>query len=615
MGAKHGVAVHRHGVETHRDRLDGLLCAGFGVIVDRAALFCTGGSQLGLADAHRAVVGHGVAHGGVAHKVHRRQAEVARFVGNGGDHAGGDHRVLGGHQLVGRHAGGQIHHLGIGAAAECVERVGRGAGVDAQLHHVVRREHAGHQIEGAAGIRAGVLRAGPHGHVGGIHGLGPKLKDLVGAHLGCHAVVPGGAVEPLVLGCKQALGGLEVIQILLLDLHDNLVFGVGEGGLNAVVAAGFGLILRAAAQLQHAHAVGIGLDARVDGLAVALAVEVIAEAVAGQAGKHTRIGQAGAQLEHVAHVEAVGAGGQLDFAVRPLAEELRRFLAGEEGHIVDLDLLVLLECVSFVPHGIQAHPVHRAAPVGLGQMNALISVGGADVLIRQVDQIGVPLAVRGQIHMHAGCAGQISTACVTIQLDGSGRAQVFGADLDPGNTLHAVGAKINGHIGVAAGAAVDKGIIVVALRVALTLPGDLMPGIAAHAAIHILVLVEIPQNRRRHRCGGIKLAILVFLDADLSIDVLKHRADSQLTLLGGLVLGGATGTLDPFKEASAAQLIDDGLGQNCNQGLGRPVAADQAIGAAITLDRVDAHKAGVSLAHGLGDGEVLSTPNGAVVHL
>ena len=552
--------------------------------------------QLDLADGGLAVVGYQIAHHRAAHQIDRGQIEAAVLHGHPAAQRRHDDDVLNGDGVAGVVLAGEVQGGGVGAAGEAVIGVVRRAAVHAEGDHVVRGHDPRVEPEGAAGIDGRVVRQGPGGNVAAVLRRGGQVDELIGEHAGLHGVVPVAAGDGAGRRLGQdALCRVQVRQVALghADLDDValiaehlpeliVVLGQGPGGLVVLVRIVVGDVVGAVG-LTGEGSGGAGLAA------------LVAHAHGAQAFVCALDGGILHKGELVAVVEGVGAGGE--YAAGGL---FRLRLRRVELDIVDLDLIAAVHAaVALFPHGIEAEPVRPALPGGLGDGGALVGVDGPDVLLGDVDEVGVPLAVLLQVDMDAVFGVGAGAVEPAVQLDGLRAAEVPGPHRGPLQIGGGSG-RVDGDIGVAAGG--GEGIVVVAVRVRFSCPGHGVFAVRAHFGVHPLVCAEVPAQ------GGLALEgnAAVARIPDLHGDVL-HIAEDRPHVDGA---GVGAAALLPGDVTAVGQGIDGGLAELHVHRAGLAVDGAEGHGAAVGSHRHQPRQTGPLLRAEAGDGEIIARPVG-----
>ena len=169
---------------------------------------------------------------------------------------------------------------------------------------------------------------------------------------------------------EEALGGIQIIQGRLADLHRHAVALLGEGGLEGVVGhihhnvnvlpgAGEGhAVLAIAAQV-------MGVRPILDHTGLASLADLVGDAVPLQVALAAGGADHGTEVGSVAQMVGVGTF-RMDLGLTP--EGFGAELVGEKGHIVDVDLVAALAALQRV----QAQPLDIVLPVFVGDLHHIL---------------------------------------------------------------------------------------------------------------------------------------------------------------------------------------------------------------------------------------------------
>ena len=386
VGADEMRALLGEGVHLHRAHVGGDGLHGLPRVADLRALGGGGGGDVREQDAGGAVIGDGVGHRQAGQGEDGGQLEVAVFVGPG-PRVAVSHVGVGGHHRVGGAAlRRQVEGRGGHGAADGGVGGGEGEVVHERPVPVVGHEPAAgphlelHPVGGAALRREEVHRgaAGLHpvalGPQGDCAALGHGCQG--NTHVGVDVLIDGVDVTVPRLRAgdardrEEALGGIQIIQGRLADLHRHAVALLGEGGLEGVVGhihhnvnvlpgAGEGhAVLAIAAQVMGVRPIldHTGLAALADLVGDAVPLQVVL--AAGGADHGTEVGS-------VAQMVGVGTF-RMDLGLAP--EGFGAELVGEKGHIVDVDLVAALAALQRV----QAQPLDIVLPVFVGDLHHIL---------------------------------------------------------------------------------------------------------------------------------------------------------------------------------------------------------------------------------------------------
>ena len=557
-------------------------------------------SQPDLPDGDLPVVGNGITHPGAALQTDCGGREAAVRRAGAASHGNSDPRARHRDDIAGIVARGEIQRGGIGRAVKGIQGMLAFGPVHLQGDDVVTRLGAGEEPEDAAGVRPAAGGQRPQRDMRAVPGQRRELDELVGDHGGLDRVV--GIAADGLRGAqtrKQALFSVEILQIAVRNPDLNGIFPVAEHLPELIVIlrqkiGGRVVLVRVGAPDEIA---AVRLLRQRTGSA-APAAEV-ADADRGQRGRRTLGSVDRVEGQLVAVVEGVGAGSEHPISCRSAAVVLRGLLGLEKGHVVDLDLVPGARSGVFVPDGVQPEPVHPALPGRFGDGLALVGVHRPHILLRNVDQVGVPLGVLLQIDMDAGRAGGTAVVESSEQLDGVRPAQVFGADLGPDELACIAVGHVDGDVGIVSRG--GEGIVPAAGCVGFRAPVDAIPGAGAHARVHFPVSVEIPEEQRVVRNADAAVPGVLDLDGDV-LHVVEHRL--HLDRAGIRAVGG----FSPGDVVIVCQLVDQVLAELHVDRAGAAVAQAQGVGGAVVLHRHQLCQPGPFLRSQTRDGKVSVRP-------
>ena len=405
------------------------------------------------------------------------------------------------------------HHRDIGVAVDRIGGIAHlardlNAPEDRRIHRADAVGEVGRDVDDgvSGGVRnnmaaaaevSGLLLGGEEGHIVDL--------DLAAAG---HITIHGVDAHPVDIACP-CCGGQILDRLIRLGNVDDVFMPLlilGKIELDVGVAVHLGIAARAgkklhllrAAQISCAdlrppealRAVGAGIQRDIgivsgggEGVECVLAV-LCARIGDLMFGGFAHTGVLGVVRAEVPHQRGAGKGFKGACAAVLVAVCLGTVLIREEGHVIDLDLAVLLQVAL---HGIQAHPVDAAGP--------------AAVCLGDAEQIIVPLRILLQLEIHGSGACRADGVITHTGTQGQllHAADVSGPEAHPLDLIHAVrrgivNADPAGTNLIKTQIAHGEGVVIVAVVIPLAAvagaEGDPFP----HILVHGVVGAELPEH-------------------------------------------------------------------------------------------------------------------------